>query len=128
MTFTEKTLQGATTRTQQKTGTTTSAAGKDRAFIADEGLRNSTHEGKAGCKLSVRLTSYRSLPLSCIEGIQLAIDGKAVDPDDIVFTLNNYSHKLADLPHLSQVWWFVLDYAELFAPLEQPLAPGFHNV
>jgi hypothetical protein len=76
----------------------------------------------------VRLTSYRSLPLSCIEGMQVAIDGEPVDPREIVFTLNGYSHTLDELPRLSTAWWFILDYAELFVPREQPLAPGYHQV
>jgi hypothetical protein len=86
------------------------------------------HEGRPGFKLKVRLTSYRSLPLSCIEGIQLSVDGEQVDPQSIIFTLNSYSHKLDELPHLSKVWWFILDYAELFVPRERPLEPGFHEV
>jgi hypothetical protein len=42
--------------------------------------------------------------------------------------LNNYSHKLEELPRLSMVWWFILDYAELFVPRAQPLEPGLHEV
>jgi hypothetical protein len=78
--------------------------------------------------LKVRLTSYRSLPLSCIEGIQLSIDDEQIDPQNIVLVLNNYSHKLDELRGLSKVWWFILDYADLFVPRAQPLEPGVHDV
>jgi len=100
---------------------------KDRGFLADEGLRN-VRDGRRGFQLKVRLTSYRSLPLSCIEGIKLKVDGEEIDPKSLVLTLNNYSHKLDELPRLSHVWWFILDYGELFVPRETPLAPGEHEI
>ena len=115
-------------QTSQTTETAQTPQGKGRSFISDEGLSNAVRDGKQGFTLNVRLTSYRALPLSCIEGMQLKIDGKAVDPQDITFTLNNYSHKLDELPHLSHIWWFILDYAELFVAREQPLAAGTHEV
>jgi len=102
--------------------------GKDRAFLADEGFRNVERDGQKGFQLKVRLTSYRSLPLSCIEGIKLKVDGEEIDPKEIVLTLNNYSHKLDELPRLSTAWWFILDYGELFVPRAAPLAPGPHDV
>ena len=102
--------------------------GKGRSFISDEGFRNAVQDGKQGFKLKVRLTSYRSLPLSCIEGMQLKIDGEPIDSNDITFTLNNYSHKLADISQLSTIWWFILDYAELFIAREDGLAAGEHEV
>jgi hypothetical protein len=100
----------------------------DRAFIVSEPLRNVTRNGQRGISLKVRLTSYRSLPLSCIEGIQLSIDGEQFDPASMILTLNGYSHKLAELPSMSKIFWFVLDYADLFVPRAEPLAPGYHDV
>jgi hypothetical protein len=101
---------------------------KDRAFLADEPLQNVERSDRKGFQLKVRLTSYRSLPLSCIEGIHLKVDGKDFDPKDMVLTLNDYSHKLDELPNLSRVWWFILDYADLFVPSETALSPGEHDV
>jgi hypothetical protein len=102
--------------------------GKDRAFLADEPLRNVVWNGRKGFQLKVRLTSYRSLPLSCIEGIRLKVDGNEFEPKNMVLTLNNYSHTLDELPKLSRVWWFILDYADLFVASETPLTPGEHDV
>jgi hypothetical protein len=101
---------------------------KDRSFLSAEGFRNAVREGRKGVQFNVRLTSYRSLPLSCIEGIQLSIDGHSVDPKDIVFTLDNHSYKLDELPKLSKIWWFILDHAQLFVPTEAALPPGVHDV
>jgi hypothetical protein len=105
-----------------------SAPGKDRSFISDEGFRNAVFDGRQGFKVKVRLTSYRALPLSCVEGIELKVDGEPVDPCDIVFLLNNYSFKLNELPRLSTIFWFILDYAELFVPRENGLSAGEHDI
>ena len=102
--------------------------GKDRSFISDEAIRNVIHNGKPGYKIRVRLTSYRSLPLSCIEKIELSIDGNTIPPEDITFILNGYSHKLDELSQLSHIWWFILDYADLFVESQQALSPGEHLV
>jgi hypothetical protein len=100
--------------------------GKGRDFLSDGGLRNVTRAGTPGFEVQVRLTSYRALPLSCIEGVRFAVDGETIDASTIVFSLNGYSHKLADLAALHQVWWFILEHATLFVP-HAPLAPGTHS-
>jgi hypothetical protein len=102
--------------------------GKDRAFLPDEPLRNGEWDKRKGFFVKVRLTSYRSLPLSCIEGIRLKIDGRDVDPGSLVLILNNYGHRLDELQNLSRVWWFILDYADLFVPSNEPLNPSEHEV
>ncbi|MFG3292560.1 DUF6379 domain-containing protein [Streptomyces sp. NPDC048179] len=78
--------------------------------------------------MKVRLTSYRSLPLSCIERINVALDGVDVPPDEIRFVLGAGSYRVSELAGLSTVWWFVLDHAELVIPTPRPLQPGTHTV
>lgn len=87
-------------------------------------VRNGVH----GYELSVNLTSYRSLPLSCIEGVLLRVDGKEMDTSNIMLTLNGYSHKIAELVQLSRIWWFILDPATIFVPSANLLKPGNHQV
>lgn len=102
--------------------------GKDRSFIVDEEIRNGNHQGKAGYFVPVRLTSYRSLPLSCIEKIELSMDGKPISGEKITFVLNGYSHSLDEFSSLSHIWWFILDYADLFVESSSPLNDGEHQV
>jgi len=99
-----------------------------RTFLCEDGFKNTAYEGKRGFQLKVRLPDYRSLPLSCIAGIELRMDGEAINSKDIVFRLNGYSHKLEELPGLHQVWWFILDPAELFVARERDLTAGEHEV
>lgn len=103
------------------------AKAKDRAFVSDEPIRNTSFEGRHGYTVRVRLTSYRALPLSCIEAIELRIDGNAVPSSDITFVLNGVGHKLSDLGAKSSVWWWILDYADLFVSAA-PLVAGDHDV
>jgi|WetSurMetagenome_2_1015567.scaffolds.fasta_scaffold121432_2 hypothetical protein len=101
---------------------------KDRSFLCDEDIRNSSRDGMPGYLVKVRLTSYRSLPLSCIEKIELSVDGRAIDPASMTFILNGYAHKLDELAQLSKNWWYILDYADLFVESSTPLAEGSHDV
>jgi hypothetical protein len=99
-----------------------------RSFICDEDLRVSTHAGEAGFLVRILLPSYRSLPLSCIDRVELSLDGEAIDPKDITLILNGYSHKLDELGKLSKIFWFILDKADLFIKRKEPLRPGKHEV
>lgn len=103
-------------------------AGKSREFLCDEPIENTTYNGKDGFLLKVRLTSYRSLPLSCIENIELKVDGRDVNKDQITFLLNGYGHKVNELATLSHNWWFILDTADLFVEWPAPLSLGEHLV
>lgn len=102
--------------------------GIERSFICDDDIRPGVWEGQPGYFVRVRLMSYRSLPLSCIEDIQLRVDGAQVPPERITFVLNGYGHKLAELGKLSRLFWFILDAADLFVVSDTPLAPGEHAV
>ncbi|HRF47260.1 MAG TPA: DUF6379 domain-containing protein [Anaerolineales bacterium] len=102
--------------------------GIERSFIADEEIRPAVRDGQPGYLIRVRLMSYRSLPLSCIEDIQLSLDGAPVAPERITFVLNGHGHKLGELGKLSRLWWFILDTADLFVASETPLAQGEHAV
>jgi len=101
---------------------------KDRSFICDDEIRNVTRDGVAGFLVRIRLSSYRSLPLSCIEKIELSVDGVSIDPRSITFILNGYSHQLDELGGLSKIFWWILDYADLFIESQEPLSAGEHIV
>lgn len=101
---------------------------RGRAFIAGHPIRPLLVEGSPGYAVRVRLTSYRSLPLSCLEQITLAVDGVPVEADEIRFVLESHSYRLDELGRHSDVWWFILDQAELVVRPARPLAAGQHLV
>ncbi|MFT4081672.1 MAG: DUF6379 domain-containing protein [Nocardioides sp.] len=78
-------------------------------------------------RLSLRLPSYRSLPLSCVEGLDLEIDGVAVPADRMALLVNTTPYALSQLGSHPEVWWFVLDHAEIEIA-GWPLDAGEHAV
>lgn len=101
---------------------------KDRDFLCADDIRTVVHEGREGLLFRVRLPSYRSLPLSCIERIELSIDGERVPSEGRRLILDGHSHRLEELADLNRVFWWVLDPADLFVPRTEPLSPGKHVV
>jgi len=84
------------------------ARAKDRSFLVSEDIRPGVRAGRPGYLIRVRLTSYRSLPLSCIENIELRVDGAPVEPERLTLILNGSGHKLPELGRLSHLWWWIV--------------------
>ncbi len=78
-------------------------------LVEDHSLRVT----ETGYQVGLRLLWYRSLPLSCIERIQLVVDGQAVDPGLIRFGINDQQYSLGELASLVDEYWFILDSATL---------------
>jgi hypothetical protein len=92
--------------------------------IADGSLR-AVDEGFA---LDVRLPWYRALPLACVEGLDVTIDGQQVPSEALRIEFNGQTYALADLPPLHEDWWYVADPAPVIAPLPGGLAEGEHEL
>lgn len=101
---------------------------RDRSFISSEDIRYATVGGREGFFIRICLPSYRSLPLSCIENVELSIDGTPVARDNIALVLNGYSHRLDELGDLSKLFWYILDPADLFIATDERLSPEEHLV
>ncbi|HVB33459.1 MAG TPA: DUF6379 domain-containing protein [Patescibacteria group bacterium] len=84
--------------------------------------------GAPGVRLRIRLPWYRSLPLSCIERVEVTIDGEPVNRAEVSLTLDGLNHTLDEAAGLHDVWWFVLDTADLHIRRNKPLSPGDHPV
>lgn len=69
-----------------------------------------------GIIVSIRQPWYRSLPLSSVVDVELAIDGADVPREDIVFELDGERYRLDDLPDRWQTVWFIQDAARLRVP------------
>jgi Domain of unknown function (DUF6379) len=81
----------------------------------------------AGVALDIRLNWYRSLPLSCVEAVGLTIDGTAVPTERLQLRTNGFQAPVGALGDAADVWWRVIDPAELVAQRDD-LAPGPHEV
>lgn len=74
------------------------------------------------CVIAVRLPSYRSLPLSCLEKISLWIDGERVEEGRMELVLEGHVYGLDEFASLPHLWWFILDVGKLRVRLPAPLA------
>jgi hypothetical protein len=80
-----------------------------------------TLEG-AALELAVRLNWYRSLPLSCVERLEVSLDGIPVAADRTTLDVDGGADS-ADGP-----WWPVLAAGRVRVALDAPPAEGEHRV
>jgi hypothetical protein len=79
-------------------------------------------------RLKVRLPWYRTLPLSCIDKVEVDIDGKTIDRNETSLTLYGQDHQLDEVRRLYKVQWVVLDTADVHVKTGKPLSLGQHKV
>jgi hypothetical protein len=82
----------------------------------------------AGFAFDLRMPWYRALPLSCLEGLEVRIDGEPVSSDELRLSLGGKTYSLSDLPPLYDEWWYVADPAEVRAPKPGGLSAGEHEL
>lgn len=90
--------------------------------VVDDSLR----PAPGGVAFDVRIPWYRSLPYSCVEGLDVVIDGTRIEPAQLRIELGGRSYGLGDLAPLHELWWHVADAAPVVVELEQPPAAGEH--
>jgi hypothetical protein len=73
-------------------------------------------EDALGLALEVRLPWYRSLPLSCVESIELSLNGRPVSCDDLLVAVDGCDRRVTELEPLEDRPWFVRDPIALKAP------------
>ena len=59
--------------------------------------------------LRVGLPWMRSLPLSCVLGLEVELDGTPIDQRDLRVRLGGQQVAISDLAALDGIWWFLQD-------------------
>lgn len=68
----------------------------NKILIEDQMIRPFIAGGvKLGYEFSIRYPSYRGTYLSCIEKLEIAVDGKQIDPKNVVFALNGIEYTVS---------------------------------
>ena len=88
--------------------------------IEDDSLRAT----ESGFEVKLRFKWYRSLPLSCVENLQLSVDGQPVDPGAIRFGINGHTYRLDELADKVEESWFILDSAVVSVDQPGLVKPG----
>ncbi len=71
------------------------------------------HATSDGFGLDIRSHWYRSLPLTSLAVLDLAVDGEKVAEDDMTIVVNGKSFTVPQLADGYDEWWYVLDAFEL---------------
>jgi hypothetical protein len=79
-------------------------------------------------RLAVRLNWYRSVPLSCVERLEIDLDGVLLDADRTTLELDGTRVRMSELPMRDEHWWSVLDSATVRVELDAPPPSGPHTV
>jgi hypothetical protein len=77
-----------------------------------------------GYEVDLHLAWYRSLPLSCLEGIDLTIDDVPAEREALKVRVDGRELGLDDLPELDDEWWFVQDALTVVVPADEPRGQG----
>jgi len=82
-----------------------------------------------GFEADLRLPWYRALPLSCVERIDVKVDGQPVPISDVSFSLGAHGpYSFEELAELTDTYWYVLDSARLRVTSEPATTPGSHEI
>jgi len=89
-------------------------------ILVEDSLRASA----TGFEVQVLLNWYRSLPLSCVQTLELTVDGQPVPRAQIRFLINGRERSLDELNDLVDEDWYVQDKATLRVQRSLAVKPG----
>jgi hypothetical protein len=85
---------------------------------------NAVRAADGGYEVDLHLAWYRSLPLSCLEGIDLTINQETASRESLRVTVGDRQLGLDELPALDDEWWFVQDALTVYVPSSSTVARG----
>jgi hypothetical protein len=101
----------------------------DRYLICEDGFSNVVRDGRiVGFQLKVRITYYRGVFLSLIEGFDVAIDGRKFSREQMSFSNSRNTFTLAEMETAVNDRWEFGEPATLFIAESGGLAAGPHEI
>ena len=77
-----------------------------------------------GLAIALTVPWYRSLWLSSVTGVAVAVDGQRIPADRLRAELGDRSYRIEELPDQWDVLWFIQDRLVVVVPLDEPPAEG----
>jgi hypothetical protein len=100
-----------------------------KKLLLDDSLENVSAQGVIlGYRMKVMLGLFYSVPLSCIEALQLTVDQQPVSLRDIRLRLKGKEFLPTEFADLFAEFWNPPDEADLLVLHPDGLAPGEHSV
>ncbi|MEY4761176.1 MAG: hypothetical protein RLZZ200_1032 [Pseudomonadota bacterium] len=101
----------------------------DRYMICEETVRNVSQDGRVtGFQFGARIAYYRGLGLSMVEGLAVSVDGEAVSPDHIRFTVGNRTFSLGEMETEYEARWEFGEVATVSVLRPGGLTAGEHKL
>jgi hypothetical protein len=85
---------------------------------------NSLVRRPEGLGIALTVPWYRSLWLSSVTGIAVAVEGREIPADDLRVELGERTYRVGELTDQWDVLWFIQDRLVVVVPLEEPPAEG----
>lgn len=101
----------------------------EKYMICTRGFKN-VYEGErpTGFQLKVRITYYRGIPVSCVEGFEVSVDGESFPAEQVSFSIGNHTYPLPEVGKAVDVRWPFGEPATLTIRKPGGLKPGIHDV
>jgi hypothetical protein len=77
-----------------------------------------------GLGIALTVPWYRSLWLSSVSGIAVAVEGREIPTDDLRVELGERTFRVDELADQWDVLWFIQDRLVVVVPLDEPPAEG----
>jgi hypothetical protein len=88
--------------------------------IRDDAIR-STPEGY---EVDIHIAWYRSLPMSCIENVDITFNGQRYAKEQLKVLHGDKKLQFEELAELTDEWWFVLDPITLLIEADKTVETG----
>lgn len=101
----------------------------EKYMILTRGFKNVHQDGNiVAFQLQVRITYYRGIPLSCVEGFDVTVDGETFTPANIRYSIAGRTFTAAEAAQAGTVRWAFGDPLTLLVSKPGGLKPGMHDV
>jgi hypothetical protein len=101
----------------------------EKYIICTRGFKNFVEKGQStGFQLDVRISYYRGIPLSCVEGFDVMVDGEQFAPGEIRYAIGGKTYSVSDAAEAVDVRWPFGDPLTLVVRKPGGLAPGIHDI
>lgn len=100
------------------------------SILCEQGFKNlKENDETIGFQLRVRVSYYRSIPFSLLDGYEIVVDGETFVNEDIDFSLDGKTYyPVTDLGNYTEERWEYGDKAYLRIRKPGGLARGLHDV
>ena len=101
----------------------------DRYMICPDGFTNVVENGAIiGFQIRVRITYYRGIALSLVEGFDVSVDGRKYSREQVRFSVKGQTFSFAEMAKTTEERWNFGEPATLTIPEPGGLAPGSHEI